>query len=486
MTSSKCHMRGTNDVNHAKLQTTMTGRNCHPGFCDPGQREMAERRHHAALDQFHSMCARQPLRIARPGEFSGAEAERSHHRLQPLLDKAAHPGIGPDPGQDDQPAARPQHTGELVQRRFRIRHRGHDVLRHYDIEGIVGKFEFSGVHHREALDVLQAKFGDPALCLAQHCFRNIGADDAEMRGILRQRDSGADADLEHTAPDLVGSVNGRLAAFGEHAAKHQVVDRRPAIIGLFDRFAVKVQLPCVLKLDGFDHDKSRLLFDCLTQPCTALVVATTRADRSERLGCNALRLPMNCLALFSQERSSAKLRQVSREMLSARMQALRRSLSKAPTGWPAITSSGPVTGKAATGVPHASASSWTTPKVSVRLGQTKTSASARWDVKSLQVFSPRNLAFGYRRCNSALCGPSPITILDPGKSNGRNASRLFSTATRPTVMKIGLGRSSSAGSLGGNRPVSTPRVQLPSFRKPLAPSSCLSEAAATIAMAAAA
>src|SRR5882757_8042397 len=84
---------------------------------------------------------------------------------------------------------------------------------------------------------------------------------------------------------------------------------------------------------------------------------------------------MNCLALLSQERSSAKFRQVSRDMLSARMQALRRSVSKAPTGWSAITSSGPVTGNAATGVPHASASSWTTPKVSVRLGKTNTSAA---------------------------------------------------------------------------------------------------------------
>ena len=40
------------------------------------------------------------------------------------------------------------------------------------------------------------------------------------------------------------------------------------------------------------------------------------------------------------------------------------------------TSIGPRTGKAATGVPQAIASSRTSPKVSVRLGNTKT--SARW------------------------------------------------------------------------------------------------------------
>ena len=61
----------------------------------------------------------------------------------------------------------------------------------------------------------------------------------------------------------------------------------------------------------------------------------------------------------------------------------------------------------------------------------------------------------------------------------------FSTATRPMVMKIGLGKSSAAGSSGLNRSVSTPRVQKPSFLKPRAPSSCRSEAVATMVMAAA-
>src|SRR4030081_3342554 len=53
---------------------------------------------------------------------------------------------------------------------------------------------------------------------------------------------------------------------------------------------------------------------------------------------------MNCWALFSQERSSAKARQASREMASAFTQAARRSSSSVPTGWLPITSRGPVTG----------------------------------------------------------------------------------------------------------------------------------------------
>ena len=43
-------------------------------------------------------------------------------------------------------------------------------------------------------------------------------------------------------------------------------------------------------------------------------------------------------------------------MFSARRQALRKSWSIAPIGWSDMTSFGPVTGNAATGVPQASAS----------------------------------------------------------------------------------------------------------------------------------
>ena len=86
---------------------------------------------------------------------------------------------------------------------------------------------------------------------------------------------------------------------------------------------------------------------------------------------------MNCRALFSQEYCSAKSRQASRDSVSASRQATRRSSSSTPTGWSPTTSFGPVTGNAATGTPHASASSCTTPNVSVRLGKTNTSAAAR-------------------------------------------------------------------------------------------------------------
>src|SRR5438552_3471039 len=65
--------------------------------------------------------------------------------------------------------------------------------------------------------------------------------------ILRQRDAGADADLEHPAADPVGGRNRRPAALAEYAAEYEVVDRCPAVIGLLDHFAVEVEF------DDFCH-----------------------------------------------------------------------------------------------------------------------------------------------------------------------------------------------------------------------------------------
>ena len=69
--------------------------------------------------------------------------------------------------------------------------------------------------------------------------------------------------------------------------------------------------------------------------------------------------------------------------------ACAKSLSRAPVSPSLTTSMGPVTGNAATGVPHAIASSITRPKVSVRLGKTKTSAPANSSASSLPNLYPK-------------------------------------------------------------------------------------------------
>jgi hypothetical protein len=94
----------------------------------------------------------------------------------------------------------------------------------------------------------------------RHGFRNISPEDADVRGILRQRDAGADTDLEHAAADLVGGDDGGTPAFAEHAAEHEVIDWGPAVVGLLDRGAVEVQLAGVVKFHNFSHDHSLVGF----------------------------------------------------------------------------------------------------------------------------------------------------------------------------------------------------------------------------------
>jgi hypothetical protein len=73
---------------------------------------------------------------------------------------------------------------------------------------------------------------------------------------LRQRDSSADADLQDPTADVVGGDNGGLPALSEYTAKHQVIDRRPAVIGALDHFAAEVQLCRFVKLDDFGHGET--------------------------------------------------------------------------------------------------------------------------------------------------------------------------------------------------------------------------------------
>src|SRR5208282_4951293 len=73
----------------------------------------------------------------------------------------------------------------------------------------------------------------------------------------------------------------------------------------------------------------------------------------------------------------------------------------------------------------------------------------------------------------------------PGRSSARNAARFFSTETRPTLTKIGRGRSIAAARSGRKRSVSTPRVHIARCAKPRLPSSSINERVDTIVTAAA-
>ena len=122
--------------------------------------------------------------------------------------------------------------------------------------------------------------------------------------------------------------------------------------------------------------------------------------------------------------------------------------------------------------------------MSVSEGKTNTSAAAKIAASSAWNLAPRKCACGYLAFSSSSAGPSPTTTLEPGRSRRTNASMFFSTATRPTLRKMGRASPSSGSRSpsrrGRNCSVSTPRVQKDRLRKPRFSSSSRMVGVATI------
>ena len=141
-------------------------------------------------------------------------------------------------------AARLEHARKLVERRFRVGHRGDDILRHHDVEGVVGQRHAGGVHHRDRFDVGQFLFDHALMRLAQHGLGDIDADDAIDARVAGQRNAGADADFQNApaggAAELLRRRDRFLPSALEHRAEHQVIDRRPARIGAFHALLVDI------------------------------------------------------------------------------------------------------------------------------------------------------------------------------------------------------------------------------------------------------
>ena len=144
-------------------------------------------------------------------------------------------------GEDDL-AAGLQHPRELVERGFRARNGGDDILRHHHIEGIVREVEVARVHDRELLDMAQPHLADAHASLFEHLRRDIDADDPIPRRIIPQRNAGADPDLEDASTDALGRLDRGLAAAVENRAEYDIVDRRPSVVRADDRLVVELLL----------------------------------------------------------------------------------------------------------------------------------------------------------------------------------------------------------------------------------------------------
>jgi len=94
------------------------------------------------------------------------------------------------------------------------------------------------VHHRQRLDMGEPMHEHPLVRLAQHRLAVVDTHDPLRGRIIGQRNTGADADVEDAPADALGRGDRSLAAGVENRAEDEIVDRRPARIGLRDRVDV--------------------------------------------------------------------------------------------------------------------------------------------------------------------------------------------------------------------------------------------------------
>ena len=159
---------------------------------------MPERRHRAALDHVHAAVllgpsrepaqrnsGRQPSRRA-TGAKACSKARRSPASAPRWLTRMISP-----------PGCVTRANSSSV--RFRIGHGGDDVLRHHHVEERVGKAEPLPSITASASTWSSLLRGHALMRLAQHRLGIVDADEAVGAGIIRQRDAGADADVEDAA-----------------------------------------------------------------------------------------------------------------------------------------------------------------------------------------------------------------------------------------------------------------------------------------------
>src|SRR5262249_30261840 len=97
-----------------------------------------------------------------------------------------------------------------------------------------------GVHDPKSLDVGEAELDDALLRFAQHGLGDVAAEEAVGARMVRERYAGADPHLEDAAADTFGGGDRGVAATLEDRAEHEIINRRPARIGLGDRLLVEL------------------------------------------------------------------------------------------------------------------------------------------------------------------------------------------------------------------------------------------------------
>src|SRR5262245_32488851 len=124
-------------------------------FAEADEREVAQRRYRAPLDQIDALGPCDPIRVPMPRKLS-APAESACHRRDQVFDGAARACFGPDAAEQDDLAARLEHARELVECGLRVRDGSHYVVRDDAVESIDLEIEPLGVKEVAPFNMLKS------------------------------------------------------------------------------------------------------------------------------------------------------------------------------------------------------------------------------------------------------------------------------------------------------------------------------------------
>src|SRR5579864_1073597 len=133
---------------HASNDDARASRRGLSRFPKSEERKMSERGHGQPLDQVYVASLLEPKSESTPRKLS-PPPELADDGLQHFLGCPTQTGLCPDTIGENDLAARPNDTGELVERGFGVRNRGDDVEGDDDIERIVGKRQMLRIHRFE-------------------------------------------------------------------------------------------------------------------------------------------------------------------------------------------------------------------------------------------------------------------------------------------------------------------------------------------------
>src|SRR5438105_13640521 len=178
-----------------------------------------------ALDALDLESRRGDGRLGAPREMAVAHQVLPDGFDAPLPFEPRRSPVGGDVLEKHQASARLQYAGDLGERRALVRHRAQDERTDHRIE--LSSLERQRVERRVGyFDIAQRRIG-LLLQLALHvCVRLAQHEPRDRPWIVRQRDAGSGADLEHRSGEITQQLGAPLREAGFLASAHAaVIDR---------------------------------------------------------------------------------------------------------------------------------------------------------------------------------------------------------------------------------------------------------------------